>query len=75
MSYRDVVNKEGLVQVSLSDSISQDAIQTLIWVNGCYCGNGGTHCFWSFAQHCDVLLLRKLWGVIILINNVNIDGS
>ncbi len=66
---------KGLDQVAVSDSISQGPVQTLIWVDGCYRGDGGAHCVWSLAQHCDILLFRKLWGVIVLIHNANIDGG
>ena len=59
----------------MSDSISQGAVQTLIWVDGRYRGDGGAHCVWSLAQHCDVLLLGKLWGIVVLVHNVNIDGG
>lgn len=72
-TYRDAIYTKGLNQVALSDSISQGSVQTLIWVNGRYCGDGGTHCVRPFTQHCDILLLRKLGGVIVLIHNVNID--
>lgn len=73
--YRDAVDVKGLDKVATSDGISQGSIQTFIWVNGCYRGDGGTHCFWSFTQHSDVLLLRKFWSVVVLIHNVNIDGG
>lgn len=75
MSYRDAVHMKGLDQVAMSNSISQGPIQTLIWVNGCYRSDGGTHRVWSLAQHCDILLLRKLRRVIVLVHNVNIDGG
>lgn len=74
-SHRDAVYMKGLDQVAVSDSISQGAVQTLIWVDCCHCGDGGAHCVRSLAQHCDILLLRKLWGVIVLIHNVNVDGG
>ena len=75
MSYRDAVDMKGLDQVAMSDRISQGAVQTLVWVDGCYRGDGGTHCVRSLAQHGDILLLRKLGGVIVLIHNVDIDGG
>lgn len=74
-SHRNAVYMKGLHQVATSDSISQSAIQTLIGIDGCYCGDGGTYCVWPLAQHCDILLLRKLWGIIILVHNANIDGG
>ena len=74
-SHRDAVDMKGLDKVPVSNSISQGAIHTLIWVNGCYCGDGGSHCVWSLAQHGHILLLRKLWGVIVLVYNANIDGG
>lgn len=75
MSHRDAVYMKGLDQVSMSDGISQGAVQTLIWVDGRYCSDGGTHCVRALAQHCDILLLRELWGVIVLIHNVDVDGG
>lgn len=75
ISYRNTVNMKGLDQVAMSDCISQGAIHSLIWVDGCYCGDSGPHCVWSLTQHCDILLLRKLWGVVILIHNVDVDGG
>lgn len=48
-SHRDAVDVKGLDQVALSDGILQGAIQALVWVDGCYCGNGGTHCVRSLT--------------------------
>lgn len=74
MSHRDAVDVKGLDEVAASDGVSQSAIQTLIWVNGCYCGDGGTHRFGPLAQHCDILLLRKFWGIVILVHDANVYG-
>lgn len=75
MSHRGAVYIKGLDQVAASDSISQGTVQTLIRVAGFHRGDGGTHCVWPLAQNGDILLLGKLWGVIVLINNMNIDGG
>lgn len=48
-SHRDAVDVKGLDQVALSDGILQGAIQSLVWINGCYCGDGGTHCVRSLT--------------------------
>lgn len=48
-SHRDAVDVKGLDQVALSDGIPQCAIQSLIRVNGCYCGDGCTHCVRSLT--------------------------
>lgn len=48
-SHRDAVDVKGLDQVALSDGIPQCAIQSLVQVNCCYRGDGGTHCVWSLT--------------------------
>lgn len=75
MSYCDAVDVKGLDQVAMSDGVSQGAVQILIRVDGCYCGDGGPHRVRSFAQHSDVLLLGEFWSVIVLIHDLNIDGG
>lgn len=48
-SHRDAVDMKGLDQVALSYGIPQCAIQSLVRVNGCYCGDSGTHCVRSLT--------------------------
>lgn len=73
--YRDAVDIKGLDQVSLSDSITQSAIKTLVWVDGCNRGNGGAHSVRSLTENRDILFFRKLRSVIVFIHNADVDGG
>lgn len=74
-SHREAVDVKGLDHVALSDGVTQGAVQTFVRVDGRHRGDGGSYSVRSLTQHRDVLLLWKLWGIVVLVHDMDIDGG